>query len=135
MQIGKLAKRAGISVDTVRYYEKSGLLPPALRQPNGYRSFGEPHLAQLAFVRHCRALDMSLGDVRQLLGLLTNPGADCGTVDRLIDDQLARVQNQIASLQKLELQLKTLRTQCNTQASVSQCGILQELVSATHSTL
>ena len=133
MRIGELAEQTGIHVDTIRYYEKAGLLPPPPRRPNGYRNYGRPHLERLAFIRHCRALDMSLHDVAQLLALETSPEADCATVDRLIDGQLARVRSQIADLQELERQLKSLRTRCSRRASVSQCGILQELVSSAHS--
>jgi DNA-binding transcriptional MerR regulator len=63
MRIGELAKRADIKVDTVRYYEKAGLLPPPPRRPNGYRDYGKLHLERLAFIRHCRALDISLEEI------------------------------------------------------------------------
>jgi Cd(II)/Pb(II)-responsive transcriptional regulator len=130
MRIGELARQAGIPVDTIRYYEKAGLLPPPPRRPNGYRSYGRSHLERLAFIRHCRALDMSLADVARLLALETSPEADCATVDRLIEAQLDRVRTQIADLQELERQLKALRTRCGVRASVSECGILHELASA-----
>lgn len=132
MRIGELAERAGINAETVRYYEKSGLLPPPPRRSNGYRCYDESHLEQLGFIRHCRALDMSLRHVRQLLDLVANPEGDCASVDHLIDEQLARVRTQLASLQKLEVQLTALRTQCRTGSSVGHCGILHELVSAAH---
>jgi Cd(II)/Pb(II)-responsive transcriptional regulator len=130
MRIGKLAKQAGISVDTARYYEKVGLLPQPPRRPNGYRSYDKSHLERLAFVRHCRALDLSLEDIRRLLGLVTNPEADCAALDHMIDDQLTRVREQIATLQALEQQLKMLRSRCTMQASVGKCGILQDLLYA-----
>lgn len=128
MRIGELAKRAAIKVDTVRYYEKAGLLPLPPRRPNGYREYGRGHLERLAFVRHCRALDMPLNDVRQLLDLLAYPSADCRDANNLLDEQLARVQERIADLRTLEQRLQSLRTQCTTQASSAECGILQELV-------
>jgi Cd(II)/Pb(II)-responsive transcriptional regulator len=130
MRIGELAKRAAIKVDTIRYYEKAGLLPPPPRRLNGYRDYSSSHLERLAFIRHCRVLDMPLIDVRRLLDLLTDPAADCRSADCLIDDQLARVQKRIADLHILERQLKSLRTQCASQASSAECGILQELMAA-----
>ncbi|RYY59833.1 MAG: MerR family transcriptional regulator, partial [Comamonadaceae bacterium] len=60
------AGAAGVDVETIRYYEKAGLLPPPAREANGYRHYAQPHLQRLAFVRHCRALDMPLADVRSL---------------------------------------------------------------------
>ncbi len=98
MRIGELAERAAIKVDTVRYYEKAGLLPLPPRRPNGYRDYGIAHLERLAFIRHCRALDMPLDDVRQLLDLLAHPSADCQDANRLVDEQLARVQGEAASV-------------------------------------
>ncbi len=130
MRIGELAKRAAIKVDTVRYYEKAGLLPLPPRRPNGYRDYGSGHLERLAFIRHCRALDMPLDDVRQLLDLLAHPNADCQDANRLVDEQLARVQERIADLHSLEKQLQSLRTQCTTKRSSAECGILHELVAA-----
>lgn len=130
MRIGELAHRADLKVDTVRYYEKAGLLPLPPRRPNGYRDYGEHHVECLAFVRHCRTLGMSLADVKSLLELAAHPDADCTTVNRLIDDQLMHVQARIASLRTLEQQLLVLRTQCNSQKTAGECGILQELVAA-----
>ena len=132
MRIGELAKQTDIKVDTVRYYEKAGLLPSPARRPNGYRDYEDQHVERLVFIRHCRALGMSLADVRHLLEFVAHPDADCTAVDYLIDDQLARVQARIASLRRLEQQLHALRTQCSTQKTAGECGILQELVAAAH---
>lgn len=130
MRIGELAQQAGIKVDTVRHYEKVGLLPSPPRLANGYRSYNLSHLERLAFIRHCRSLDMSLEDVARLLALETHPESDCATVNHLVDTQIDRVRAKITALQDLEQQLQALRKRCNAQVSVDQCGILQELVSA-----
>lgn len=130
MRIGELARRAGTEVDTVRYYEKSGLLPSPPRAENGYRSYGQRHLEALAFIRHCRALDMPLADVKRLLDFVTRPDADCGDINQLIDAQLDRVRERLRSVQALERQLVALRAQCDAQRSTRECGILHELVAA-----
>ena len=130
MRIGELAERAAVKVDTVRYYEKAGLLPLPPRRHNGYRDYGAGHLERLAFIRHCRALDMPLDDVRQLLDLLAHPNADCQDANRLVDEQLARVQERLSDLHALEQQLLSLRTQCTSKTSSAECGILHELVAA-----
>jgi Cd(II)/Pb(II)-responsive transcriptional regulator len=130
MRIGELAKRSAIKTDTVRYYEKVGLLEPPPRRPNGYRHYGAEHIERLAFIRHCRVLGMSLEDIRRLLGLAEHPEADCGAVDRMIEEHLIRVRTRLADLRQLEQQLEALRRQCTMQTSVDRCGILQELVAA-----
>ena len=130
MRIGELAKRSAIKADTVRYYEKVGILEPPPRHRNGYRDYGAEHIERLAFVRHCRALGMTLEDIRRLLGLVGHPEKDCGAVDRMIDEHLTRVRTRLSDLRKLERQLEALRGQCTTQRSVDRCGILQELAAA-----
>lgn len=91
MRIGELAQTTGVDVETIRYYEKVGLLPTPNRQSNGYRDYGKHHGQHLAFIRHCRALDMPLAEIGRLLDFVTHPEADCGDINRLIDEQLARV--------------------------------------------
>lgn len=132
MRIGELGQAIGVDIETIRYYEKTGLLAPPARQANGYRAYGEPHLQRLAFIRHCRALDMSLAEVKRLLDFVARPAADCGDVDRLIDEQLARVRTRLKSLRALERQLAALRKQCETRHTAATCGILHELVAAAH---
>jgi Cd(II)/Pb(II)-responsive transcriptional regulator len=132
MKIGDLARATGVEVETIRYYEKAGLLPTPQREANGYRSYGEQHLERLAFVRHCRALDMPLADVKRLLDFLGNPCDECGDIDALIDAQLTRVRARLASLRALERQLSALRDSCDADHATHGCGILQELVAAAH---
>lgn len=132
MRIGELAQRTGVEVDTIRYYEKSGLLPPPPRQTNGYREYGDRHIERLAFIRHCRALDIPLFDVKRLLNFVAHPEADCGDINRLIDSQLERVRKRLNSMQALENQLVALRAQCDKNATARECGILHELVVASH---
>lgn len=132
MRIGELSQATGVDIQTVRYYEKAGLLPPPSREANGYRAYGPAHLERLAFIRHCRALDMPLAGVKRLLEFVARPDADCGDVNHLIDDQLARVRARLASMRALEKQLTALRAQCAEPHAARECGILSELVSAAH---
>jgi len=132
MRIGELGRAVGVDIETIRYYEKVKLMPPPERAANGYRAYGREHLERLAFIRHCRALDMSLEDIRRLLKFVLNPSADCGDVDRVIELQLEKVRARIASLTALERQLTLLREQCGVRQTAATCGILHELVSAAH---
>lgn len=133
MRIGDLSKSTGVDVETIRFYEKSGLLPPPARSGNGYRDYAQDHLERLAFIRHCRALDMSLADVGLLLGSLgSRDPQELLRVDRLVDEQLAKVRARLASMRALEAQLVALQARCDLDHGAHGCGILQELVAAAH---
>lgn len=132
MRIGELAQQANCQTETIRYYEKAGLLPSPVRHANGYRAYGATHLERLAFIRHCRALDISLADVKRLLTFVARPQANCGDINHLIDEQLARVRARLQSMRALEKQLTVLRDRCNTGRPAAKCGILHELVAAAH---
>jgi Cd(II)/Pb(II)-responsive transcriptional regulator len=132
MRIGELGQAAGVDVETVRFYERSGLLPAPARGENGYRAYGRMHLERLAFIRHCRALDISLNEIKQLLGFVEQPDADCGDIDRLIDAQLVKVRARLKSLKALEKQLASLKGRCGDSHTAGECGILHELVAAAH---
>ncbi len=132
MRIGEIAGVTGVDVETVRYYEKAGLLPSPKRSRNGYRAYGAEHVERLAFIRHCRSLDVSLADIRRLLALLDSPTSNCDDADTLIDMQLERVRARIESLAALEKQLVSLRGRCKGPRSAQHCGILAELVHAAH---
>jgi len=132
MRIGELGQATGVDIETIRYYEKQRLLSPPARDPNGYRAYGSAHLERLAFIRHCRALDMPLAEIKRLLDFVAHPEADCGDINRLIDEQLARVQARLKSMRALEKQLTTLRARCEVGHIAAECGILHELVAAAH---
>ncbi|PWV63207.1 Cd(II)/Pb(II)-responsive transcriptional regulator [Plasticicumulans acidivorans] len=130
MRIGELARHAGTEVETVRYYEREGLLPPPPRDASGYRRYGPAQLQRLAFIRHCRAFDMPLAEIRELLDFLAAPERSCQHINDLIDQHLARVRTRIAGLQALERQLSELRSHCASGQRAADCGILQELLAA-----
>ena len=132
MRISELGKAVGVDVETIRYYEKIGLLPPPTRRSNGYRDYGPAHVESLAFIRHCRALDIPLAEVKRLLEFVAHPENDCRDIDRLIDAQLARVRTRLQSMQALEQQLSALRGRCDASHLAGDCGILHELVAVAH---
>ncbi|MAM88476.1 MAG: Cd(II)/Pb(II)-responsive transcriptional regulator [unclassified Hahellaceae] len=127
MRIGRLSQLSGVEVETIRFYEREGLLQRAEREANGYRRYQQDHLQRLAFIRHCRALDMPLQDVKRMLQFMTKPTPDCGDIDRLIEAHLANVRSRLQSLQALEVQLCSLRDQCGQPHRGDHCGIVQEL--------
>lgn len=127
MKIGELAKRAGTPVETVRYYEKAGLLPAAPRTAGNYRQYSTPHLARLHFIRRCRALDMSLAETAALLKLIDAPHGDCSAVNLAVDAHLAHVRERVSELRQLEAQLAELRALCTGASEVEDCKIVAEL--------
>ncbi|MEJ7138827.1 Cd(II)/Pb(II)-responsive transcriptional regulator [Amphibiibacter pelophylacis] len=126
MNIGELARRAGCTVESLRHYEREGLLPPPARRDNGYRDYRSEHLQRLVFVRRCRDLDMSLKDIARLLDLADATRAPCAEVNSLVDEQIVRVQTRLAELGQLLGQLEALRSHCSGESKT--CGILEELV-------
>jgi Cd(II)/Pb(II)-responsive transcriptional regulator len=132
MKIGELASATQTQVETIRYYERAGLLPQAARSSGNYRIYGPGHVDRLAFVRHCRSLDMTLDEIRLLLRFKDAPGDDCGDVNALLDEHIGHVAKRIRELRQLEKQLKALRELCIGPHSAEHCGILNELALAAH---
>lgn len=127
MRIGELARRADCPVETVRYYEKAGLLAAPRRSGANYRDYGAAHLERLAFIRRCRALDMSLPEIRALIEAIENPGADCAPVDALLDEHIEHVAARIADLSALKRELDAVRAHCAGRQPASACGIVDTL--------
>lgn len=126
-KIGELAERSGCLVETVRYYERIGLLPEPVRTANNYRAYNDEHADRLQFIRHCRALDMSIDEIRELVEIRSRPDSNCIGVNDLLDRHIAHITERIAALQALEAQLRDLRSCCNTAQASSDCGILHAL--------
>lgn len=127
MRIGDLARRAGCPVETVRYYEKEGLLPAPRRSAGNYRDYGPQHAERLAFIRRCRSLDMSLPEIRILLAAIERPEADCGPVNALLDEHIGHVGARIAELKQLKHELNAIRAHCSGSNPANACGILKSL--------
>lgn len=127
MKIGELAQVAQCTVETVRYYEKEGLLPEPARTPGNFRVYGPEHLERLRFIRNCRALDMSHGEIHRLLQLADQPQVGCGAVNAVFDEHIAHVEERIQELSHLKEHLNTLRQRCQIEQAVDACGILHGL--------
>lgn len=127
LKIGQLAKLTDCLVETIRYYEREGLLPPPDRSHANYRLYGPAHLERLQFIRHCRSLDMTLDEIRHLLRFKDAPEDNCSEVNALLDRHIGHVAARIAQLQALQHQLEDLRRLCHTAQAAKDCGILQSL--------
>ena len=127
MKIGELAKRSGCSIQTIRYYEKEGLISAPARSDGNFRLYDTTALEKLAFIKNCRALDLTLSEIRHLISLQHSPGTPCEVVNDMIDAHLHVVESRIADLQNLQRDLQRLRHKCGHARSIDQCGILNEL--------
>lgn len=128
-RISELAKKSQISTDTLRFYEKKGLIQPRFRADNQYRYYDDDSLKRLQFIQHCRALDLSLKEIETLLALEQNPTQDCSVVNDMIDHHLAELKSKIESLMQFQQQLEQLRQRCLTKTTVADCQILKQLES------
>ena len=127
MKIGELAHTSGTPVETIRFYEREGLLPTPERTEGNYRIYAEAHAGRLGFIRQCRNLDMTLDEVRVLLRFKDAPQADCGEVNTLLDEHIGHVAVRIRELRSLERTLHALRAQCVSPHAAMDCGILRSI--------
>lgn len=132
MKIGELAKRCGCSVQTIRYYEREGLLSSASRSEGNFRLYDKQAKERLMLVKRCRSLDLTLVEVKQLLTLTQEPDSACDEVNQIVDQHIQRVVDRIAELQVLRNQLIGLRGSCAENRTVEQCGIIRELKAETN---
>ena len=123
--IGQLAKRAGVPIDTVRYYERNQLLAPAGRLESGYRRYGEAQLKRLRFIRRAKALGFSLAEIRELLAL--SEGRSVAKVKRAAEARLADVEQRLAELERIRDALRTLVSACPGHGRAEACPILNAL--------
>jgi Cd(II)/Pb(II)-responsive transcriptional regulator len=124
MKIGDISRQSSIPVETIRYYEKIGLLPKPARDASGYRAYQHAHLDRLLFIKRCRNLDMAQDEIRELIRLSEHPEADCHDVDALLARHLDHVRDRLKELASLEQTLQKLQTACSEAGTVEECGIL-----------
>ena len=127
VKIGELAKATNTKIETIRYYEREGLLTETLRTESNYRVYGAAHVNRLSFIRYCRRLDMTLDEIRILLKFKDSPDQNCSQVNELLDAHIGHVKARIKELKALEQQLKALQATCQDAQQASTCGILNEL--------
>lgn len=128
MQIGIVAKRIGVSIDAIRFYERNGLLPRPPRTEGGFRRYGENDVEALAFVRRVQGLGFKLSEIRGLLRLRGIRLQPCAPVQRRLREKLADVQRKLSDLQKLEHELRLALRSCDRELRKrgAHCPILRE---------
>ena len=127
MRIGEAAKAADCQTETIRYYERAGLLPKAGRTDGNYRRYTANDIERLVFIRHARSLDMTLDEIRALLDVRDAPEKNCSAVNAVIDEHIGHITERIQVLKALRQQLQDLRGQCQEAQAAKDCGILHQL--------
>jgi MerR family transcriptional regulator, mercuric resistance operon regulatory protein len=124
--IGRLSKHTGTNIETIRYYERIGLLPAPPRSSGGYRLYGTDHLKRLNFIRRARALVFSIGEVRTLFRLADERQRPCGEVRVVADAHLKDVRARIADLRRMERMLKATVARC-ASGERTACPVIEAL--------
>ncbi|HUD97840.1 MAG TPA: heavy metal-responsive transcriptional regulator [Woeseiaceae bacterium] len=127
MTIGRVAERTGVNIDTVRFYERTGLLPKPARRPSGYRDYGQGDLERLLFIRRAKELGFSLADIGELLSLSANRRKDMRGVKRKAEQRLQQVAEKISELQRVRRGLKDLIDACPGRGELKVCPIVAAL--------
>lgn len=126
LPIGKLSKQSGVNLETIRYYEKIGVMPAPARTAAGYRMYGPDHLKRLNFVRRGRQLGFSLDEIRGLLRLVDGHAHTCAEVKALTLDHLAEIRRKIADLKRLKRVMEEMAAQCS-GGRTPECPIVDAL--------
>lgn len=125
MTIGELANKAGVNVQTIRYYEREGVLPVPHRWPDsGYRDYDEEALAQLRFIRSAKDLGFTLREIKELLDMRILRGESCAKVRQMLAGKIADIDRRQRDLKRLRRVLKKLETACSDRVSVESCPAL-----------
>ena len=127
MRIGQMADRTRTPVDTIRYYERQGLLPKPERTASNYRAYPPGHMERLNFIRRCRGLDMSLEEIRALLVFCDQPQLHCRSVNDVLDEHIRHVEDRIQQLRRLAKELRQLHGVCRAPGTAADCQILNAL--------
>ena len=127
MTVGIAAKRAGVKIDTIRYYERRALLPRSPRTEAGYRTLTEETVQRLRLIKHAQALGFTLNEIKQLLELRLTPGKTCADVRSRAEAKEADIERKIRSLQVMKRALQQLVSACKSDGPASKCSFLENL--------
>ena len=132
LTIGQLAKEAGVGVETIRFYEREGLLEKPRRSPSGYRQYPPEAAGRVKFLRRAQWLGFTLRDAQELLALRDDPDADRASVREKAADKLADIEDRIAELQAMRVELARLLTACRGGGPAAGCPIIAAIGEETH---
>lgn len=134
MTRGQLARLCGVGPETIRFYERRGLIPEAPRSSGGYRRFGEEAMKRLIFIRRAKGLGFSLPEIGELLSLHDEPAGDRARVKQITESKLAEIESKIADLDRMRATLAELAEQCSGHGPVNGCPIIDAIAEGSDST-
>ena len=123
LKIGEVAKQSDVGIETIRYYERQGLLAEPDRRPSGYRQYDESVVARLQFIRRAKELGFTLAEIKELLGLWFDVNTKCVHVRQRAEQKIADIEDKIRSLQKMKRSLKKIISQCENRDAVDECPL------------
>lgn len=126
-KIGELATMSKVPVETIRYYEKEALIEAPERADNNYRIYRDRHLKRLLLIRNCRAFDMSLDEVRQIISATETGDASCLPINEIIQDHLFHIDQRIQELTALKKELSNIQARCSQNHPADNCSIIDEI--------
>ncbi|MFH1303672.1 MAG: heavy metal-responsive transcriptional regulator [Planctomycetota bacterium] len=127
LKIGQVAERSGVGIETVRFYEREGLIPKPDRSSSGYRLFDDETIARLQFIRRAKELGFTLIEIKELLSLRLDTTTSCADIKSRAEAKIADIDEKIRTLKRMKTTLKKLTSKCNGQGSVNECSILDAL--------
>ncbi|WP_321365591.1 heavy metal-responsive transcriptional regulator [uncultured Desulfuromusa sp.] len=127
LTIGKVAKKAGLGIETVRFYEREGLIKPLARSASNYRLYADEGVIRLRFIKRAKTLGFTLREIKELLLLRADPGATKGDVKAQIEEKIIDIDERIKDLQHIQRTLKALDSCCDGHGSTDDCPILAAL--------
>ena len=127
MTVGTAARRAGVKIDTIRYYERRALLPKSPRTEAGYRTLTDETVQRVRFIKHAQALGFALNEIKQLLAIRLTPGKTCADVRSRAEAKTADIERKIRSLQVMKRALQQLVSACKSDGPASKCSFLENL--------
>ncbi|MCA9447491.1 MAG: MerR family transcriptional regulator [Candidatus Omnitrophica bacterium] len=125
--VGQLAKQSGVNIETIRFYERKGLLPRPPRSSGGYRQYSTETISRVRFIKRSQELGFSLKEVAELLSLRIGPEATCGDIKRVAEEKAEDIDQKIRDLRQMKKALSALVDQCSGDGSTSDCPILEHL--------
>ena len=127
LTIGQLARQAHVNVETVRYYERRGLIPPPPRRATGYRQYSPDTVARIQFIKRAQEVGFTLKEIKELLSLRVAPGTTCSDIKIRAEGKIAEVESKIKDLNRMKKALMTLKAACSGRGPTSECPILEAL--------
>ncbi len=127
MKIGEVAKQSNVGIQTIRYYEREGLLTEPDRRPSGYRQYDQSVVARLRFIRRTKELGFTLAEIKELLRVWFDANTRCEHVRHRAEQKITDIEDKIRSLQKMKRSLKKVLNECESQASIGDCPLLEGL--------